>query len=46
MSEEADKIMDALKKAGYEVVDMTGEGPLEPLVDIKEAIKDAPFHWP
>jgi hypothetical protein len=46
MNDEADELMDALKKEGYKVVDLTGKGPLDPLVDIKEAIKDAPFHWP
>jgi hypothetical protein len=44
MSEEAEDIKKILIEAGYEVIDITG--PLEPLVDIKEAIKDAPFHWP
>lgn len=41
MSDELEKL---LEDNGYELVEITG--PLEPLVDIKEAIKDAPFHWP
>lgn len=44
MTTEADDIKEILSKEGYEVVDI--QGPFEPLEDIKEAIKDAPFHWP
>lgn len=44
MPDEADELKKILTEAGYEVFNI--EGPLDPLVDIKEAIKDAPFHWP
>jgi hypothetical protein len=42
--DEVDDIKDILKSAGYEVVDING--PLEELIPIAEAIKDAPMHWP